>query len=122
MIDRANKGTAEAAANMRIVEEELLGRPPKAVRVSDLIDAVCVVTGVSYSELMGDSRRAEIVRAKRLCVVCLYDICRRSFPEIARAMGKRSHSTMVFRYHTNRTDDINRDIDRVRLMVARGAD
>lgn len=122
MIDRANKGTAEAAANMRIVEEELLGRPPKPVRVSDVIDGVCAVTGVSYSELMGNDRQARITRARWLCVVCLYDICNRSFPEIARAMGAPSHSNTVRYYHKTRTDDINRDIDRVRLMVTRGAD
>jgi chromosomal replication initiation ATPase DnaA len=121
MIDRANKGTAEAAANMRIVDEELAKRPLKVVRVSEVIDAVCSVTSVPYSDMASDSRRAEIVRARRLCVVCLYDICRRSFPEIARAMSKRSHSTVIAQYHANRDDDMIRDIDRVRLMVTKGA-
>jgi hypothetical protein len=120
MIDRVNKGTAEAAMNMRIVEEELRRLVMRPVRVSDVIDAVIAETGIEASQLLGTSRRAHVVKAKQVCTVCLRECSGLSYPEIAIRMGKANvtrkggHTAAYDRCNRERTDETNELIDRVK--------
>jgi chromosomal replication initiator protein len=68
---------------------------PGQVRFADVRDRVCAVLLVDPAEL-GQSGRAErVVLARGL----ITDLCKRlvqiSYPDIARSMGKRNHSTVI---------------------------
>jgi chromosomal replication initiator protein len=59
------------------------------------VSEVCRGLNVDLSDFMGKGRHQRVVLARSLCSY----ICRRlttlSFPEIARAMGRTNHSTVI---------------------------
>jgi chromosomal replication initiation ATPase DnaA len=67
------------------------GRP---VRLSDIITAVCAETGVATSELLGVSRHRRVATARGLAALLARELTTSSFPEIAAALGRSSHSAV----------------------------
>jgi len=67
-------------------------RPPRG---DEVVAAACRVLGVSPSEFMGRGRHKRVVLARSIAAT----LCRRfttlSYPEIARAMGRPNHSTVI---------------------------
>ncbi len=67
-------------------------RPPRG---DEVVAAACRVLGVSASEFMGRGRHKRVVLARSIAAT----LCRRfttmSYPEIARAMGRPNHSTII---------------------------
>jgi chromosomal replication initiator protein len=67
-------------------------RPPRG---DEVVAAACRVMGVSASEFMGRGRHKRVVLARSIAAT----LCRRfttmSYPEIARAMGRPNHSTVI---------------------------
>lgn len=120
MIARSNIGSPEAAKYMREVEREMDRLEPvvKPIRVCEVIAAVCEEGRVDISDLFSSSRHKAIAMASRACTVCLRDLCCRSFPEIARDMHSRNHSTHVSRYHRAKDSETEDLIARVKLRVA----
>lgn len=120
MIAPTSSASPEAAKHMREVERELDRRAlvAKPIRVHEVIAAVCEEGRVDLGELFGSSRHREIVRAKLACTVCLRDLCRRTFPEIAMDMQDRNHTTHVTRYHRARDAESEDLIARVKSRVA----
>lgn len=87
---------------------------PRRPRVSEVLAEVCIVCGVTESDLYSDDRTAPIVRAKEVATVVLKDYLGRSFPEIAAAMMKKSHSSAVTRYHRVKDAETLSRIERVK--------
>jgi chromosomal replication initiator protein len=67
------------------------GRP---VRLSDIITAVCAETGVATSELLGIGRHRRVATARGLAALLARELTTSSFPEIAAALGRSSHSAV----------------------------
>lgn len=71
---------------------------------NEVITATCRSLRVDYLDLIGDGRMPGVVRARRAVVL----LCRRyttaSFPEIAQAFHRRSHSIMVERERRAKKD------------------
>jgi chromosomal replication initiation ATPase DnaA len=88
--------------------------PEPKPRVSEVLAEVCVVCGVTESDLYGDERTAPIVRAKEVAVVVFKDYLGRSFSEIAAVMMKKSHNTFVTRYHRVKDAETLSRIERVK--------
>jgi chromosomal replication initiator protein len=67
-------------------------RPPRG---DEVVAAACRVLNVSASEFMGRGRHKRVVLARSIAAT----LCRRfttmSYPEIARAMGRPNHSTII---------------------------
>ena len=97
----------------RAGSERVVTPEPKP-RVSEVLAEVCIVCGVTESDLYGDERTAPIVRAKEVATVVLKDYLGRSFPEIAAAMMKKSHNTFVNRYHRVKDAETLSRIERVK--------
>ncbi|MGD9690683.1 MAG: DnaA/Hda family protein [Phycisphaerales bacterium] len=68
-------------------------RPP--VRFQTIISAVCAVVGVSEAEVLSSGRHALVVLARALCVLAARETTSMSYPEIARALGRPNHSTVI---------------------------
>ncbi len=73
-------------------------RPAKPVRVKLIAQVVCEELGVELSELLGNSRHRLVVLARSMTAVLSRDLTTQSYPEIARAMSRRNHSTIVTAY------------------------
>lgn len=64
-------------------------------RASEVIDRCAEVTGVPVTDILGPCRETAIVDARHLACVALREICKMSYPEIARKLGYRSHASVV---------------------------
>ncbi len=69
------------------------GRPSGPVRVSDIIERVCEQLAVDRDELVGSGRHRRVVLARGIAVYLARELTTQSFPEIARALGRDTHST-----------------------------
>lgn len=71
------------------------GRPRRPVRVEQILLEVCRTLHVEHSELLGRGRHKRVVLARTLAAHLCRALTTLSFPEIARAMGRPNHSTVV---------------------------
>src|SRR5690606_38552303 len=60
-----------------------------------ILDVVCRRLGVEKSELLASSRHRRIVLARGLVSYLAREMTTLSYPEIARAVGRRNHSTVL---------------------------
>jgi hypothetical protein len=60
---------------------------------SEVVASVSAQSGATVSEIMGPSRSATVVRARRAIAMILRHNAGMSYPEIGRALGCRSHTT-----------------------------
>jgi len=65
------------------------------VSVASIMSAVAERFGVEVSRLAGNSRHRDVVLARSVAAYLARRLTTRSFPEIARAMGRSNHSTIV---------------------------
>lgn len=63
--------------------------------IEDVIVAACRVCGVLPSSLGTTCRHPDVVRARMLISVSARVCTDRSYPEIARAMGRHAHSSLI---------------------------
>lgn len=81
LIDRA-LGSARQAGGSR------------PVRIADIVAGVCEVTGVEQVDLVGSGRHRRVVTARGLVAHLARELTTLSFPEIATALGRSTHSTV----------------------------
>jgi chromosomal replication initiator protein len=67
-------------------------RPPRG---DEVVAAACRVMGVSASEFMGRGRHKRVVLARSIAAALCRKFTTMSYPEIARAMGRPNHSTII---------------------------
>jgi len=79
----------------RLIEAERAERPRKMVGFDAIVDTVASHQCVERSELLGQSRSRRIVEARALAVYLVRKLTPMSYPEIAAAMGRSNHSTVV---------------------------
>jgi chromosomal replication initiator protein len=73
------------------LEQPTVRRPitPRA-----LVDAACPMMGITTEELKGTGRSRRAVAARGLIAVLARDLTTASYPEIAAALGRRTHSSV----------------------------
>lgn len=67
----------------------------RPIRVNDVVDVVCRELSAPASEVLGDGRHKRVVLARSLAAALARDLTTCSFPEIARALGRDTHSTII---------------------------
>jgi len=87
----AESGHVLVARALGHAEPPRSGRP---VRLSEIIAAVCVETGLETSELLGAGRHRRVATARGLAALLARELTTCSFPEIAAALGRSSHSAV----------------------------
>lgn len=73
-------------------------RPQKArrpMKVEAITECVAETLGVTMPEMLGKSRHKRVVVARSIAAHLSRKLTSRSFPEIAQAMGRPNHSTVV---------------------------
>lgn len=70
----------------------------RLVTLAEILAAACDYYHVSGSEFVGDTRMAYIVNVRYIYVVLARILTNCSFPEVALATGRKSHSSMVSRW------------------------
>lgn len=67
----------------------------RPVRFDEICDRVCSTLCVSASDLGKSGRHPRVVMARGIITVLCKEMTTMSYPEIARAIGKRNHSTVI---------------------------
>ena len=63
-----------------------------------VVRAVCALDGITCSDLLSQHRWPELIAARESITGCCRELVKASFPDIARAMGRRSHSATWDQY------------------------
>ncbi|MFU8828745.1 MAG: DnaA ATPase domain-containing protein [Phycisphaerales bacterium] len=79
----------------RVVGEGSATPNRRPLRVNLIVDVVCEKLGVQPSDVLGTGRHRLVVFARSLCALLARKLTTRSFPEIARDLNRRNHSTIV---------------------------
>ncbi len=84
--------TASAALRLADPDREGVSRP---VPIDHIVAAVCDALGVTRSELAGRGRHKAVVLGRAMIALLARRLTKRSYPEIASAIGMKSHSTVI---------------------------
>lgn len=68
---------------------------PSPEKLDKIIGAACLVCGVTIDDLASKSRREAVVMAREIIAVLGHRETTFSYPELARAIGRPNHSTMI---------------------------
>ncbi|MGC9049050.1 MAG: chromosomal replication initiator protein DnaA [Patescibacteria group bacterium] len=78
----------------------LSAQPKKSlVNIKDIINTVAEFYGVKVSDLLGTSRRKELVIPRQVAMYLMRSEIDASFPQIAHEMGGRDHTTAIHSYN-----------------------
>lgn len=83
----------------RLFNGDLSTNRARVVRFENVVAAVVDHLGVERSDVLGTKRNSGIVLARSLTVYLARQMTPMSYPEIAAAMGRRNHSTVVTASH-----------------------
>lgn len=97
------RGQANQPGRPMVVGRDLVEQLPdfnmptvrKPIRFSTIMKAVCSRLNVEASQLAGSSRHKFLVLARSLSVYLARELTTMSYPEIAHAMGRKNHSTVI---------------------------
>ncbi|MCP6720107.1 MAG: chromosomal replication initiator protein DnaA [Patescibacteria group bacterium] len=78
----------------------------KNITATAVIKIVSDFFEVSPDDLMGRSRKSEVVKPRQICMYLLRDILKLSYPHIGEKLGNRDHTTAI-----HACEKINRDIN-----------
>ena len=99
-----------AQAKKMITEIVDISAPlPEPYTVKEIVDAVCVVYDVTEHQVLGKSRKREIVEARHMAMYLIRKHCRYSLIKIGMLIGNRDHSTVI---HANANIDGLLDVDK----------
>ena len=95
-----NTGSGRRVVIGHALVNRLLGasrtmRPVRPIRFAAIVDTVCAELHVQPTDLRGTSRHRQVVLARSLVVHLARRLTTMSYPDIARQLGKRNHSTVV---------------------------
>jgi chromosomal replication initiator protein len=79
----------------RLAQQDASAAPPRPIRIEEVLDSVCQYLGVHPDQVRGRGRQRPIVLARQLTVYLAKRLTHMSYPEIARALGRSNHSTVI---------------------------
>lgn len=91
------------------------GGARRPARIERIIELTCAQLGVSPEEFAGSHRHRRIVIARSLTVLLARELTNMSYPEIARAMHRPNHSTVITAHQR-----IQRQIDEGEFVAGEG--
>lgn len=97
----ADAGPGSTGAATGVLERRspvVVSRPGQAgrtLKLEQIIGHVCRVLGVEFDELTGNGRRPQVVLARSVISRLARRLTTLSFPEIARGIGRPTHSTII---------------------------
>ncbi|QQE13508.1 chromosomal replication initiator protein DnaA [Planctomycetota bacterium] len=84
-----------ALINRLFEAEEKTGQRRKPIRFNDIVDTVSVELEIEQAKILGTSRNKHIVLARSIAIYLARNLTSMSYPEIATAMGRKTHSTVI---------------------------
>lgn len=88
-----------------ILSDFVANTQTKSMSNKEVIDAVCRFYDISNKDLIGSSRKKELVWPRQIAIYLMREEVRTSYPSIGHEMGGRDHTTAMHAYNK-----INREI------------
>jgi chromosomal replication initiator protein len=79
----------------QLLDESQRGSTPRLIRLDTILKTVCDRLGVTAAQVNGRGRHRQVVHARALTIHLARQLTTMSFPEIAAAMGRPNHSTII---------------------------
>lgn len=103
LVSLPSRGRSASPDRPMIVGRELVEQLPdfatpivrKPIRFGTIVKVVCERLGVEPNQLASSSRHKFLVLARSLSVYLARELTTMSYPEIAHAMGRKNHSTVI---------------------------
>lgn len=102
LLDRDSSGSGVLTPSASHIRKALalrcgeeLGASTAPLSLDSIIRTVCDELSVSMGDLRGKGRRKKVVLARELIVHIARQLTSKSFPEIAHALGRSNHSTVI---------------------------
>ncbi|MEQ9453948.1 MAG: DnaA/Hda family protein [Phycisphaeraceae bacterium] len=88
-------GGVDGAIIDRALSDERMNTRKRPVRFDEIVAEVEKVSGITRAQIVSSSRKPAVVIARSVCIALVREMTTLSYPEIASAMGKENHSTVV---------------------------
>jgi len=94
---RASHLTAPIGRDLveQLFASESAGKPRTVTRFTDVLQAAIKHTGIPRDALLGQGRQKQVVLVRSMIIHLTRELTTLSYPEIAHAMGKKNHSTII---------------------------
>lgn len=99
---RATSDALERSIDLPFAQEtlvDLIQTGRRAVRLPDIVDAVCDMFGVQPTELKSGGKSASVTLPRMLVMFLARKWTRSALSEISQTLGRKSHSTVVSAQH-----------------------
>jgi len=119
--------TKQVPITTRLVEEilnEVLQEPVRSIHPNIVINAVADSFEISIADLIGSSRKRELVGPRQIAMYLLRDMLDLSYPNIGDRMGKRDHTTALYAYEKiaeaiNKNQSLNQKVIAIRELITK---
>lgn len=117
----------QVAITTRLAEEilaEVLQEPVRSINPNAVIKAVAESFEIAVVDLIGASRKRELVGPRQIAMYLLRDMLDLSYPNIGTRMGKRDHTTALYAYEKialemNKNQSMNQKIIAIRELITK---
>jgi len=111
----------------KLVEEilaEVLQEPVRSINPNVVIKSVAESFGISIADLIGASRKRELVGPRQITMYLLRDLLDLSYPNIGDRIGNRDHTTALYAYEKialemNKNQTLNQKIIAIRELITK---
>lgn len=79
----------------KVLSEVLAASAPRQVSTKQILEEVAHAYNFSIEEICGPSRNRPLVAARQMAMYLMRELTDYSFPEIAKALGNRDHTTVI---------------------------
>ena len=79
----------------RVLAEVLAASAPRQVTTKHILEEVAKAYNFSIEEICGPSRSRPLVAARQMAMYLMRELTEYSFPEIAKSLGNRDHTTVI---------------------------
>ncbi len=117
----------QATITTRLVEEilaEILQEPTRSINPNAVIRAVAESFEIAIADIVGSSRKRELVGPRQIAMFLLRDMLDLSYPNIGERMGKRDHTTALYAYEKiaqeiNKNQALNQKVIAIRELISK---
>lgn len=88
-------GLVSAALVRSVIDSASTFKPRRPIRAELIVDVICRELGIDRAEILGPGRHKRLVLARSLAAYLARELTTQSYPEIARALGRPSHSSVI---------------------------
>lgn len=78
------------------LQESIIADEPEEVTPEKIIRATCARFSMTKDDLVGKSKRQELVRARQICIYLMCDMLSLPLVTVGKEMGGRDHATVIY--------------------------